>query len=74
MKAMEFRILLEKLILKDWDRWEKKDRKYIRTVAEKNHIKVVEVPDEGAALFYGKPDHLYFFLYDVAYRYDVELV
>lgn len=74
MRALQFKITLEQLILKEWDRWKREDQVFIEERARNNGVSADYDPKYDEMNFSGTPQQLYFFMYDLAYRYDIELI
>lgn len=75
MRALEFKIYPDKLTTKDWSHWKRADAHHILSVATDNNVTCVE---DGVGydtmVFKGTPENLFHFMYDVAYRYDIEII
>lgn len=74
MRALQFKIQLETLTLKEWERWGTRDQKYIIKVAEDNKLRIWIDQEFDELILDGKPQNLYFFLQEISFRYDVELI
>ena len=74
MRALQFKIALETLTLKEWDRWGTRDQKHIINVAEDNKLRIWVDKEFDEIIFEGKPQNLYFFMTDLSFRYDIELI
>lgn len=72
---LQFKINLEGLIWKNdtVEKWTKEDVHHIITTAHKNGL-TWRINYEGHRVIEGKHENLYAFLFDVAYRYDIELI
>ena len=75
MNALQFKIRLDELEMLDWNEWKRADQERILEVAKKNHLTIEpHRSDKEAVVIKGKPENLYWFMYDVAYNYDIELI
>ncbi len=74
MRALQFKINLDSLVLKDWNRWSDKDKKHIGDLAEQNKLRLWYDEKYDEMGFEGKQTNLFFFLHDLSYRYDIELI
>lgn len=74
MRALQFKIRLEELVLKDWEKIDRLDRKFVAETARRQDLTMVYGPKYEEMVFRGKPNDLYFFLYSIAYKYDIELI
>lgn len=72
MRALQFKIEVDGLKLKDFHDIHREDLDFVTKQAAKNHLNWY--PDDGKITFTGKHEDLFTFLYDVAYRYDIEIM
>ena len=72
MRAIQFRITLCTLVMKDWDEWKREDQNFIEKCAKQNNIS--SKYDMGEVTYTGSQKDLFFFLHDLAYRYDIEII
>jgi len=72
MRALEFKIMVDGLTMKNYDRLHREDKDFVVQQANKNHLSFYPC-DEGMT-FTGKHEDMFTFLYDVAYRFDIELM
>lgn len=74
MSSLKFNITLESLKLYQWDRWEDLDRDWILKAVKNNHLTTTENEYGDELEISGKQENLFFFLKDVSYRYDIEII
>lgn len=75
MSAVKFKIKLEELELIDWTKWSDADQERFRLAMLKNNLECHgSANDKDTLVLRGEPQDLYWFLYDVAYNYDIELI
>lgn len=77
MRALQFKIEVEALNLKDYHDIHREDLDFITKQAQKNNLNWYPASDKGrwsVLVFTGKHEDLFTFLYDVAYRYDIEIM
>lgn len=74
MRALQFKIYVDKLTTKDWSHWKRVDQEHILDCAEKNGVKGYLDKINDTITFEGKQGQLFHFMYDVAYRYDIEII
>lgn len=72
MRALEFKIKVDGLALRDFTEYHREDLDFVTNAASKNHLNWF--PERDNLMFTGKHEDLFTFLYDVSYRYDVELM
>ena len=72
MRALQFKIKVESLVLRDFQDIHREDIDFVTTQAGKNNLNWF--PERENICFTGKHEDLFTFLYDVAYRYDIELM
>ena len=72
MRSLQFKIKVEALALRDFDEVHREDLDFITNQASKNHLSWF--PERENLVFTGKHEDLFTFLYDVAYRYDIEIM
>lgn len=75
MRALVFKIYVDKLVTKDWSHWKRADQEHIKEVANQNGVLLAwELDGFDTVTFKGSPEELFNFMYDVAYRYDIEII
>lgn len=75
MRALLFKIAVDHMVTHDWSHWKREDQEHIKRCAEINHVSCKEGFDKFDSMrFEGNPEQLFNFMYDVAYRYDIEIV
>lgn len=74
MRALRFKIKLDCLELLDWNEWKRADQERILEAGKKNHLIPHEARDNRSITFTGDIEKLYWFMHDVAYNYDIELI
>lgn len=72
MNAVRFKVSLDKLEMLDWEQWGKDDKDHFYKVASDNNVDVIHV--RSLTLFEGTPERMFYFLKDLTYRYDIELI
>ena len=72
MRAMQFKIKVEGLALRDFTEYHREDLDFVIEAGKKNNLNWV--PERENLVFTGKHEDLFTFLYDVAYRYDIEIM
>lgn len=72
MNAVRFRIKLDELEMLDWEQWGTDDQNYILRCAKVNKVEVIHRNKD--IIFKGEYQGMFWFLQDVAKRYDVELI
>lgn len=75
MRALKFKIRVDSLTTEDWSHWKREDQEHITRCAELNGVTWTDGFDKyDRMVFSGTPEQLFNFMYDVAYRYDIEIV
>lgn len=72
MRALQFNIEVGRLLLDDFHDIHRKDLDYIISQASRNNLSWH--PDDVYIVFMGKGEDLFHFLYEVAFRYDIEIL
>lgn len=72
MRTMQFKITVEALKLRDHLEYHREDLDFVIEAAKKNNLNWI--PERENLVFTGKHEDLFTFLYDVAYRYDIEIM
>lgn len=72
MSALKMKIRVDSLVIEYWSMWEEEDQDFIRKCFEDNNLDAEYTPT--TVILKGKHENLFTFMYDVAYRYDIELV
>lgn len=72
MRALKFKIKVEALVLREHLDYHRADLDFIIDQAKKNNLNWI--PERENLVFTGKHEDLFTFLYDVAYRYDIEIM
>lgn len=74
MRALVFKIRVDHVALQNYGSWKRADRDFIMEQAKRNHIDPRMDMEENQMIFEGDLKSIFLFLYDLAYRYDIELV
>lgn len=72
MRTLKFKIEVDGLRLKDYYDIHREDLDFIIKAAKKNNLNWIL--ERENLVFTGKHEDLFTFLYDVAYRYDIEIM
>ena len=72
MRALKFKIKVDELVLRDYLDYHREDLEYVIDLVRKNHL-LWNMRNENMHIT-GKNQYMYNFLYDLAYRYDIELM
>lgn len=72
MRALEFKIMVDGLTLQNYKGLHREDKDFVIQQANKNHLSFY--PGDEGTTFTGKHEDLFTFLYDVAYRFDIEMI
>lgn len=74
-RNLEFKIQVAGLVLAHWKDWKREDQEYILEQANRNKVRYVASEYEPNTItFKGDAGNLFEFMYDLAYRYDIEIV
>lgn len=74
MRTLQFKIKVDSLTTHDWSHWKREDQEHITRCADMNGVTWAEGEKYDSMVFTGKPEQLFNFMYDVAYRYDLEIM
>ena len=72
MRALKFKIKVDELVLRDYLDYHREDLEYVIDLVRRNHL-LWNMRNENMHIT-GKTQNMYNFLYDLAYRYDIELM
>lgn len=72
MNAVRFKIKLEELEMLDWEQWGIDDHAFILKCAKDNRVEFIQ--RHSLTIFKGSYQAMYWFMLDVARRYDIEII
>ena len=73
-RAVLFKIEVDCLIQKNWSLWKRADQEHFERSAVKNGVEMNYDPKYDEMTYTGAFASLFHFMYDVAYRYDIEIM
>lgn len=72
MRALEFKIKVDGLALRHFTEYPMEDIEFVIETGKKNNVGWVQ--ERENIHFTGKHEDLFTFLYDLAYKYDIEIM